>query len=340
MSNQELVDRYVYAVVKHLPRRQAADIEKELHGLVEDMLAERCGERPAELKDVMVVLTELGTPQEMAAQYGDDRDRCLLSQPYYSQYKTVLKWVLFAVTIGIGVSLTVGLLVAALEGELDLVMGIRKVAVNLGELISAWFGVIGALTVVFAIMERRGVRPEELTGNGGNLMELPPVPEKKEKASRADAIAEIFFSIVFLCVFLLVPQAVCGVFTDAGRPVVIPVFNPEVMRQSALLFVGISLCGVVPGVFQLMEGRYTLRLAAVIGVADLLSIIFLLLWVSKENLLNPVLLDRMKGMFTGEDAWIGSLAANALWLFVAFVAGCCVIEFAQALYRALKYRQK
>lgn len=340
MSNQELVDRYVYAVVKHLPRRQAADIDKELHGLVEDMLAERCGERPAEQKDVLVVLTELGTPQEMAAQYGDDSDKCLLSQPYYSQYKTVLKWVLFAVTLGIGISLVVSLLVSALGGELDLVMGIREFAASLGQMVSAWFGVIGAMTVIFAIMERKGVRPEEITGNGANLMELPPVPDKKEKVSKADAVVEIILSVVFLCVFLLAPQILCGIFTDAGETTIIPVFNLDVMRQSALLFVGMALCGVVSAIFRLIEGRYTLRLAAVIGGANLLSIFFTLLFVTKENLINPALLDRLSGMFTGEEAWIGGLVANWFYIFVAIVVVCSITEFGQALYRAMKYRQK
>ena len=37
----DMIDRYVYQVVKHLPQEQRADIEKELRGLIEDMLSAR-----------------------------------------------------------------------------------------------------------------------------------------------------------------------------------------------------------------------------------------------------------------------------------------------------------
>lgn len=37
----EMVDRYVYAVTKHLPQSQRKDINKELNSLIFDMIDER-----------------------------------------------------------------------------------------------------------------------------------------------------------------------------------------------------------------------------------------------------------------------------------------------------------
>ena len=37
----DLINRYIYAVTQKLPESQRADIEKELHGLIEDMLEDR-----------------------------------------------------------------------------------------------------------------------------------------------------------------------------------------------------------------------------------------------------------------------------------------------------------
>ena len=59
----DLIERYIYAVTRRLPRSKQEDMAKELRGLVEDMLLERCGEAMPEEKDVRIVLTELGSPQ-------------------------------------------------------------------------------------------------------------------------------------------------------------------------------------------------------------------------------------------------------------------------------------
>lgn len=40
----DLIERYVYAVTKRLPAKLRADVSRELYGLIDDMLAERCGE--------------------------------------------------------------------------------------------------------------------------------------------------------------------------------------------------------------------------------------------------------------------------------------------------------
>ena len=57
---KDLIDRYVYQVGRWLPAAQRADIERELRGLIDDMLAARTDE-PAK-EDVNAVLRELGHP--------------------------------------------------------------------------------------------------------------------------------------------------------------------------------------------------------------------------------------------------------------------------------------
>ena len=53
MSVQELKERYVYAVSRLLPHKMREDISAELDTLIEDMLEERCQDRPAEEKDLL-----------------------------------------------------------------------------------------------------------------------------------------------------------------------------------------------------------------------------------------------------------------------------------------------
>ena len=66
MSEYDLIERYIYAVTKKLPKRMREDISKELYSLIMDMLESRCGEIKPTDKDIRVVLTELGTPSDLA----------------------------------------------------------------------------------------------------------------------------------------------------------------------------------------------------------------------------------------------------------------------------------
>ena len=74
----DLIDRYIYAVTKRMNPKIREDVQNELYGLVDDMLAERCGEVTPTEKDIRVVLTELGSPQELYAKYDEDSKKCLI----------------------------------------------------------------------------------------------------------------------------------------------------------------------------------------------------------------------------------------------------------------------
>ena len=92
----DLIERYLYAVAKRLPKEQRADIEKELAGLIDDMLAEKAAGGEPSPEDVRAVLLELGKPADLAAKYRGSKN-CLIGPDYYGFYITVLKIVLAAV---------------------------------------------------------------------------------------------------------------------------------------------------------------------------------------------------------------------------------------------------
>ena len=75
----DLIERYIYAVTKRLPQKVQKDISDELRTLIDDMLAERCGELVPEEKDIRVVLTELGTPEELYEKYNPDNGETVLT---------------------------------------------------------------------------------------------------------------------------------------------------------------------------------------------------------------------------------------------------------------------
>ena len=68
-EDQELMERYIYQVVRRLPKAQQKEVGMELQELISDMM-EQTG-------SMEQVLEELGDPAEFAKSYRDD-GHCLI----------------------------------------------------------------------------------------------------------------------------------------------------------------------------------------------------------------------------------------------------------------------
>ena len=143
-NDNDLIERYLYAITRRLPAKQRADVAEELRTLISDMLDERCRGLPPTAKDVRVVLTELGTPGEMVRKYTADEDACLIGQPYYAQYLYVLKIVLACVAGGMIVAGVLTLATGAEGSVLGNVLG------GIGSLVAALVFAFAIVTLLFA----------------------------------------------------------------------------------------------------------------------------------------------------------------------------------------------
>ena len=100
MVKNDLIDRYIYAVTKHMKSVMKKDVAADLETIIQDMLEERCEDVIPTERDIKVVLTELGTPNELASKYKGEIQDCLIGQPYYSLYVYVLKIVTACISGG------------------------------------------------------------------------------------------------------------------------------------------------------------------------------------------------------------------------------------------------
>lgn len=89
-SKEDLIDRYVYAVISKLPVAQRAEIERDVRGLIEDMLEERAQGGEANVVIVEAVLSELGHPSKLAAQYRETK-RYLIGPELIDLYWVIMK---------------------------------------------------------------------------------------------------------------------------------------------------------------------------------------------------------------------------------------------------------
>lgn len=79
-----LIDKYIYNVIKHLPEKIRLDVKNELNANIYDMLPDNFTE-----KDVMNILNSLGDPEEMAEQYRIKK-RYVVSPQNYEKYMLTL----------------------------------------------------------------------------------------------------------------------------------------------------------------------------------------------------------------------------------------------------------
>ena len=321
--NNDLIERYLYAVTKRMPRKQREDVSQELRGLIDDMLTERCGEVSPTEKDIRVVLTELGTPQELYAQYDEDADKCLIGQPYYSTYKFVMKIVLAAVTIGILIS-SVILQIMEPKGIFEAIgTGISMVY---NSLLSAF----AIVTLLFAFFYRKGVKLTE----SFNFDDLPPVPKKKQEVSKVDSIIGIGFDVVFLAIFLAAPQLL-GMYTGVGGEI-IPIFNVTAIRSSWYIILLFGILGIVREMVKLMEGRYNRKVLIATIASDLLSAIFAIWWLTDANMFNPEFTSSILAQVGNDGAVVIGLFENFPRFFLGVMIFALGLDMGNAIIKAVK----
>lgn len=283
----DFMERYLYAVTRRLKPGLREDVALELRGLMEDMLLERCGDREPTEADLKAVMTQLGTPTELYARYAEDGDQCLIAQPYYTAYKLVLKIVLACVAVG----LTVACLVLQLVEP-------RGAAETLEFWLSTEFdsmvSTFAVLTVIFAVLSRKKARMDGLF----NLDDLPAVPKKSSRISVADPIVGIAFHVVFLALFLGMPQAFPAKVGDLW----IPCFDVETIRGSWYILVLFSLAGVLREAVKLMERRFNRRVLQVSLGVDVISAGLCVWWLSGPPIINSQLLSHLDAVFGSEEA--------------------------------------
>lgn len=308
----ELIERYIYAATKRMSGRMRDDVSRELRSLIDDMLTERCGGAAPSEKDIVIVLTELGSPSELAEKYDADGKRSLIGPPYFTTYKYVLGLVLACLVFGITISCIISQIVTPPERWYTEAL--------------EWFGMLSSgavfaftfVTLLFAFFYHRNIK----LGHGFDLYDLPAVPEKGQRISKGEAVFEIVLSAVFIVIMLAAPQIFCIIFTKAGDGAqTIPVFNTDVIRRTWYIICLMGAAGIVSGAVALLEGRHSRRMMAVSLVTNLVSALLTVWWFLGFELINPDFMTALAEVFTGDDGFLIKLFENTKYI----VCGCVLV---------------
>lgn len=326
MTNEEYIERYIYAVTKRMPRKLRDDVAQELSGLIADMLEARCGNGlPPTEHDVRVVLTELGRPRELAAKYSSTEGQNYLIGPdYFPGYKLVLKIVLLCVMFGIILS---GIVSAFTEAAQTPVY--ELVFEWIGTFVSGIFAAFGIVTVIFAIFQRRGI---VFDADESDLDNLPPVPAKNERISRGESIASIVMAPLFCLLFLGIPGIFGGHLQDG---VWTTLFQTDVLRSRWIFFVLFMLLGLIDGLFKLIDGRYTRRVAIVTVITNILSIPLACLIFGDGAVINPAFVSGISPIVNGEEIVV-RLFANFHTFLLGILIFAYILEIGTTIFKAVR----
>ena len=204
----ELLDRYLQAVRKYLPRNRQEDIIAELRANLESQLEERQSElgRPLTAAEAEAWVGKLGSPLQMASQY--QPQQCLIGPGFFPIYVYVLRvasmWAIIIYTIVAAVTTIFGS--PSMSKVAEAVMRLPSLLIQ----VAAW------VTLIFAVFEFVAARfPGKLPPlaalcarwSPGNLPLLEPARVRGKKArSYAQAVAEVIFGFLALGWLLMVPE--------------------------------------------------------------------------------------------------------------------------------------
>jgi hypothetical protein len=327
------VERYIYAVTYYLPRKIRADVEKELDGLIAEMLNARCGGKEPTKEDIQTVLSELGTPEQLAAKYSGDDKNAFIGGMYYLVYKKVLRLVLpiVAICVFFGSALSV-----FLNEKLD------ELGVFIPKLIfsSVGGGLGGALqafaiiTVIFAIFERKKV----IFNDGDILTTLTPIPQKKDRIKRSEPVGSIIGAIFAGVGILTFPQVI-GLWSEQTGWV--PAFDIAVIRPMWFL-VGIwVIAEIVREIIRMIDGRYTGRVALVTIIANAIIGISSGVFLVNPRLMNPTFREAATNLFKMEhEDWLIRICTNLNYFILGIVILTLLWGAGYAVYRAFRSSQE
>ncbi len=200
----KLIEQYVTAVSYKLPLGRRKDIKDELRSLLMDELEDRFGP-DAGVKEAEEVIRDFGNPSEVAARYRGNRT--IIAESLHDIYFTLLKIVLFALSIAFTVIFVLKLVTENPTGT-DLLVEILRVP---GGIIQGWLSAVGLITLIFIVLSRKfgdKIKEKPLFDTSWSIKEIRDIELEKEGPSTAGTVVSITFGGIFAILAVVYPEII------------------------------------------------------------------------------------------------------------------------------------
>lgn len=314
----ELLDRYLAAVKRRLPRDRQDDIIAELRANLESQLEDKESElgRPLTTDEAEAWIKKLGSPMQVAARY--QPQQYLIGPGLFPTYwyvlRTALGWALAIYLVANGVELMME--APSASDAVEAIVRVPGVLIT----VAAW------VTVVFAVLEfsvARGMVKipagvfAKIEWSPNTLSPIEALAEgKKKRRTFAQAVGEVVFGFLGLVWLALVPRHPYLVF-GPGAPYLqsLPYGLAPVWTQVYWWIIALNVIQLVWNTFNLWHGAWRgprLVYKTVTGIFGLIPITLLLFVKDHTYLLlkNPATAKASEvAMLTSANEWIFKLAA-------------------------------
>lgn len=325
---EDMIERYIYQVTKHLTANRK-DIENELRTLIDDMLETRTQGNAVSKEDIDAVLSELGNPSEMADKYRSI-NQFLIGPELFPRYLLLLKIVLGATLIGMCVATVLDFMTSATPNWYHFIGEL------IGNAVSSLLSAFGSVTIIFAILERRGIKLKALI-EPWEVSSLPPVPVKEAKISIAGPIVGIIFTIVFMLLFIMAPQVLGAFFISDGITTAIPVFNLKELPVVLPLLLIVLGIGLLQHFWELVERKYTLRYGIFTTIINTISILLVIIIFKGFEVWNPLFAEQVNRVSGLEDIPVTAFWDAVTSHFPTFLVLIYLLDTGVTLYKSIKY---
>lgn len=325
----ELIERYLQAIGRLLPRDKQEDIIKELRSSIYDALDDE-GEGLPEDKEIVILLKEMGSPRDVAAAYYPT-GQYLIGPALYPFFISVLKIVVVSV-----VSVQFAFL------AISLLFSFNVEPISIMDEILGLFTIIptvaGWVVLSFWLLQRAEIKQSELETEGEfNPYELPALEPAAEPVNRTEQILSIIARVIMLSFLLRFAQTGTW-FRGEGF------FENSVIEQFLPWIVATAVVGLGLDLLLLWRGRW--ERATRIGLVGYnlfcLGVLYLLL--QGHNTLLAA--SGVAGMFTDVDQFIELIQArDPLAYLVIFRMGLSiatvvtVFETITSIYKLVRMRR-
>lgn len=354
-NEKDYMDRYIYQVIRRLPKAQRNEVRMELEELISDMYADK--------GSVEEVLTQLGDPAEFAKQYQNDR-QYLIGPEYFETYLWFVRVVLICAAVPILIVSFVNAFsqMAAITSQNAAPAIIHAIAEGLATGISngllSCVSAFGVVTLIFAIMERKKVQLEmkkaekwsvEKLSEEKRVVELrwtpkflEPVPDKKAIISRGDSVVSIVFIVIFSVLLIFAPHFFSAIFTEGETVTTVPIFNLDQWGTILPIFVLSLFIGLVDEILRLVVGVYCKLVMISNIVCGLIQIVLSAIVLKILPIWNPNFTADIQLALGGkaESAakfltyWNAEMVSNGLLFFIVAIT---LLEIGTTIYKTLRY---
>jgi len=332
---KDLIERYVYDVVRRLKEDQREEVARELHSNIDEMLSDN----PTE-KEIVKVLKELGHPRILANSYRGEA-RYLIGPEWYEDFLMVLKIVAIVFA---AVALVSGVITHALNPDSESLFGVILEVLfgTIGDMIQAVFTGFAIVTIIFILIDR--YTKKEGSTIDFDIKCLPELPDDKSRnISKLGTIISLVFNTVFGFVFLylIYNNNLLLVWIENGEfNTSLPLFTNSVVMGFFVLLVLSFIANVSLDVFKLVKGQWTFGVTGYHTGVKILTSIISIIFINAEGLFNSAFIDQVaNALEVTSDQSTNALGIGIIALSVLVVIGA-ISEISASWRKTLKYRRK